>query len=69
METQHRCKARSCYVKLGEGASARRARATRVCAYFDEAPLAASVPLVPPDVPELEPPLGALELVLGLAPP
>jgi len=56
-------------VKLGEGASACRARATRVCAYFDEAPLAASVPLVPPDVPELEPPLGALELVLGLAPP
>jgi hypothetical protein len=33
---------------------------------LEEAPLAASVPLAPPDVPELEPPLGALELVLGL---
>jgi hypothetical protein len=30
-----------------------------------EAPLAASVPFVPPDVPELELPLGALELELG----
>ena len=33
--------------------------------YFDEAPLEASVPLAPPEVPELEPPLGALELALS----
>ena len=41
----------------------------RYCNYLDAAPLAASVPLAPPEVPELEAPLGALELWLGLAPP
>jgi len=34
--------------------------------YLEEAPLAASVPLLPPEVPLLEPPLGALELSLVL---
>jgi len=39
------------------------------CNYLLCAPLAASVPFVPPEVPVLEPPLGALDCELGLAPP
>ena len=39
-----------------------RAARSRVLDYLVDAPLDASVPLAPPVVPELEPPLGALEL-------
>ena len=46
------------------GAGAACARAGPYCSYLLAAPLEVSVPLAPPEVPELEPPLGALELAL-----